>query len=301
MGFDASMRNGLQALDNWATYFGNSNSGLLGVINAISTIGAVSSNPPCWEEITNLEYLQTISCLFVPSLSEAFGRKPALLLGIIIMIIAFIMQASSQNLATFIVARFLTGLGMSSAFIPSPVLITETAYPTHQGNMANLTFTIFCLGSISASWSTYATSRAIAEFTWLWRIPSILQGFFPLIQLCGLYFVPGSPRWLLAKGRSEEARTFLVKHHANGDEDSLLVNYEMRTMEDHIQHQRNHDSLNLSSVRHHDGIPSVSSNINKSSSGKRRPTDEFCLSFPSLDCSLIRPAMLSSHIICPWS
>lgn len=216
------------------------------------------------------------------------------------MIIASIMQAASQNLATFIVARFLTGLGMSSAFIPSPVLITETAYPTHRGKMANLTFTIFYLGSISASWSTYATSRAIAESTWSWRIPSILQGFFPLIQLCGLYFVPESPRWLLAKGRSEEARALLVKHHANGDEDSPLVNYEMRTMEDHIQHQRNHDSLNFSSVSRHHGIRRANgTNISEYSSGKQKPTGASWLLFHSLDCSRIGPAMLSSHTISP--
>ena len=60
LGFDASMMNGLQALDNWVTYFGNPNSGLLGVINAISTIGAVRITPsilPIKRSLTDLNYL----------------------------------------------------------------------------------------------------------------------------------------------------------------------------------------------------------------------------------------------------
>ncbi|KAL4957711.1 general substrate transporter [Aspergillus filifer] len=37
---------------------------------------------------------------------------------------------------------------------------------------------------------------------------------------------PESPRWLAFKERVEEARAFLVKYHAGGDEDSTLANFE---------------------------------------------------------------------------
>ncbi|KAL2783932.1 general substrate transporter [Aspergillus keveii] len=230
LGFDASMMNGLQALDNWVTYFDHPSSSLLGLLNAISTIGA------------------TISCFYVSTLSDRFGRKPALFLGVVIMIGASIMQAACHNLTTFIVSRFFVGLGMSSAFIPAPVLITETAYPTHRGKMANLTFTIFYLGSIAASWTTFATYRALPDSTWSWRIPSLLQGFFPVIQLCGIYFVPESPRWLLAKGRAAEARVLLVRYHAGGDTTSLLVDHEMSEMATHIEQEQRHTALGVSSL-----------------------------------------------------
>jgi MFS family permease len=184
----------------------------------------------------------------VSTLSDRFGRKPALFLGVVIMIGASIMQAACHNLTAFIVSRFFVGLGMSSAFIPAPVLITETAYPTHRGKMANLTFTIFYLGSIAASWTTFATYRALPDSTWSWRIPSLLQGFFPVIQLCGIYFVPESPRWLLAKGRAAEARALLVRYHAGGDTTSLLVDHEMSEITTHIEQEQRHTALGVSSV-----------------------------------------------------
>lgn len=62
---------------------------------------------------------------------------------------------------------------------------------------------------------------------WSWRIPSIIQGFFPLCQLCIVYWVPESPRFLIYKNRYSEARNILVKYHAGGDENSKLVDYEM--------------------------------------------------------------------------
>ena len=46
----------------------------------------------------------------------------------------------------------------------------------------------------------------------------------------GIWFCPESPRWLVGKGRDEEARVVLAKLHANGDLDHPLVLLEMTEM-----------------------------------------------------------------------
>jgi hypothetical protein len=66
---------------------------------------------------------------------------------------------------------------------------------------------------------------------WAWRIPSIVQGVLPFFQLLGVFFLPESPRWLVAKGRTQEARQILIDYHAGGDRDSPLVKFEMAEIE----------------------------------------------------------------------
>lgn len=62
---------------------------------------------------------------------------------------------------------------------------------------------------------------------WAWRIPTLLQGLGPLILAAGLWFVPQSPRWLVKKGRIEEAHQILAKYHANGEMQDPLVLLEL--------------------------------------------------------------------------
>jgi hypothetical protein len=66
---------------------------------------------------------------------------------------------------------------------------------------------------------------------WSWRIPTLIQGFGPVILAIGVWFIPQSPRWLVKQGRADQAHRILATYHANGDLDDPLVQLEMREIQ----------------------------------------------------------------------
>ena len=120
--------NGLQSLDQWRDYFSNPAGSLLGLVNGAQSIGSVLSLP------------------LVGWFSDKFGRKPVLLAGIIMIIVATIIQAASVNLAMFIISRLVVGFGGMFVVQPSPMLIAELAYPTHRGKYTSAFWTMYYLG-----------------------------------------------------------------------------------------------------------------------------------------------------------
>lgn len=51
-----------------------------------------------------------------------------------------------------------------------------------------------------------------------WRGPIALQMALPVVILCGLYWMPESPRYLLSTDRTEEARSILLRMHSSPDD-----------------------------------------------------------------------------------
>lgn len=70
---------------------------------------------------------------------------------------------------------------------------------------------------------------------WAWRLPLLLQCFACFIVLASVWFLPESPRYLMANDREEEAVAFLVKYHGNGNPASRLVLLEVEEMKDNIK------------------------------------------------------------------
>lgn len=199
--------NGLQSLKQWQVYFDHPAGALLGLVNAAQSIGSVVALP------------------LVGILSDKFGRRVVLLAGLIGVVVATIIQASAHSLAQFVVSRFVVGAAGMFAVQPSPMLIAELAYPTHRGKYTSAFWTMYYLGAILASWTTFGTQDYSGS--WSWRIPTILQAGYPTLQMAFLWALPESPRWLVAQERTEEAKGILAKYHAGGDMTSPLVTREI--------------------------------------------------------------------------
>lgn len=79
-----------------------------------------------------------------------------------------------------------------------------------------------------AAWACYAAYARKEGSLWSWRIPSVIQAVPSVIQMICVWFIPESPRWLISRGRIDEAQKILAKYHANGrDPRDPLVAFEV--------------------------------------------------------------------------
>ena len=213
-GYDGSIVNALQSLDTWKTYFNHPQGSMLGLFACIMSVGSIVAIPA------------------VPYIADILGRRWGIIIGCCIMLLGVTLQGISINFRMFIAARFFLGFGIAIAHGSSPLLITELVHPQHRATFTTIYNTMWYGGSFLAAWLCYGTS--FVNNNWSWRIPSIIQGLPSIIQLTFVWFVPESPRWLIAKGRTEEAHQVLARVHANGDMDDEVVTLEMQEIKDTI-------------------------------------------------------------------
>ena len=67
----------------------------------------------------------------------------------------------------------------------------------------------------------YLVNAAFAS-TGSWRWPLALAFVPALVLLIGMYFLPETPRWLVSKGRDEEARQVLSRTRTEEEVESEL-------------------------------------------------------------------------------
>ncbi|GAA5900918.1 hypothetical protein JCM6882_005978 [Rhodosporidiobolus microsporus] len=202
-GFDGSIMNGFFGLATFLRDTDNPDANKQGLLTAAISLGyLIGFLPASW-------------------LSDRYGRRYPQLFGAAVVVAAVLVQVFALGGWNFFGARLLLGFGAAFPLTAGSAHLFELVHPRQSATMATLFGATYWVGSVVASWSTFGFSYMSSN--WSWRAPALLQGLASLIQLFALYFVPESPRWLVAQGRSEEAKEILAKYHANGDGDDELV------------------------------------------------------------------------------
>jgi MFS family permease len=216
-------------------------SAITGFINSCFWIGGIVSFP------------------FSQLVADRLGRRNGVFFGASLILIAAVLQGAARDcknpaclcretililllVAMFAIARILLGFGYICSGTSAVVLVSELTHPYHRRTITGLYGGVYYIGAITAAWVVYGTSHLTTEYGW--RIPSYLMGIYPLANLLFLPFVPESPRWLVAKGRVEEARAVISKAHTNGDEKHPLVTSQVTEIVESIELENSINKMN---------------------------------------------------------
>lgn len=153
-----------------------------------------------------------VGCVFGAAaggwLSDRYGRRRILLVSAILFGASAIGAALPQNLAEFAVARFAGGLAIGVASLLAPLYIAEVAPPDRRGRLVALNQMTIVSGILLAYLVSWSLSFA-GEGSWRWMFAAAAVP--AALFLVALFFVPESPRWLVERGREQDAHHIITR------------------------------------------------------------------------------------------
>lgn len=139
-------------------------------------------------------------------LADRIGRKKLLGLIGLVYLIGCICCSNSVDINMLIGARIINGFACGVANAIVPMYLSEISPQKSRGLFASLYQLSFTIGILIAYLVGFIFSSSAS-----WRA-MFLAGAVPAIILLILYkFLPESPRWLMLKGREDEARGVFAK------------------------------------------------------------------------------------------
>ncbi|KIM93335.1 hypothetical protein OIDMADRAFT_35829 [Oidiodendron maius Zn] len=160
-----------------------------------------------------------LGLLVASLLANHFGRKRAIQIGGCIGLIGAILQAAAHNIATFFAGRVIAGAASGVMLMTVNIYQSEIAPPSQRGAMVAFQILTLTVAGTFASWVGYACnfssnlSFSCQLLTSSRRFPIALQCLPAVGLILGCFYLPFSPRWLIMKGRHEEARIVLQRLH----------------------------------------------------------------------------------------
>ena len=152
-----------------------------------------------------------IGAMFGPFLSgfltDLLGRKKINIIASLVFVLGSIVAAMASSVNMLIGGRLLLGLAIGIVAATVPLYLAELSPKDKRGQLV----TFFQLAITLGILLSYVVGFLFESAESAWRL-MFWAGFVPAILLfLGMLFVPESPRWLITKGRLEEAKEVLKK------------------------------------------------------------------------------------------
>ncbi|MEV7692636.1 sugar porter family MFS transporter [Microbacterium sp. NPDC089189] len=170
-----------------------------------------------------------VGAILAGALSDRYGRLRVMFLGAIMFLVSSIGSALTFSVPDLIVWRVIGGIGIGIASVIAPAYIAEVAPRQIRGSLASLQQLAITLGIFTALLSN-AVLAGIAGSAdnvlwwgldaWRWMfligvVPAAVYGFLS-------FTMPESPRYLLARGRNDEARAIFQRLVPAADLDKTM-------------------------------------------------------------------------------
>jgi sugar porter (SP) family MFS transporter len=128
--------------------------------------------------------------------ADRFGRRATLLWIGVLYFVSAVGSGLAPDVYSFIIARFIGGVGIGVSTVAAPLYISEIAPPKQRGRLAGMFQFNIVFGILLAYLSNYLLAR-FGVNAWRWMLG--VAAFPSLLYTAFCFGLPESPRWLLGK------------------------------------------------------------------------------------------------------
>jgi len=139
-------------------------------------------------------------------IADKVGRRWVILVMGCIFAVGAIWSSQAQSDLQVIIIRFFLGLSVGGSSALVPLYLSENA-PTHmRGMLASFDQLMINTGTLLSTIAAFVLAA-----TGNWRLMFGLAIIPAVLMIAGVFLMPESPRWLVTKGRIEEAKKIMLK------------------------------------------------------------------------------------------
>jgi MFS transporter, putative metabolite:H+ symporter len=139
--------------------------------------------------------------------ADRLGRRRIFIINLLVYSLFSLAAAFSPNVETFLILRFLAGIGLGAELVLVDTYLAEFVPARVRGRMTACAYTI---GFIGVPLAALLGGKLVARHQVLgiegWRWLLVFGGLGAVFVLAVRMLLPESPRWLESRGRAAEAR-----------------------------------------------------------------------------------------------
>ncbi len=139
-------------------------------------------------------------------MSASLGRKRSLLVGSLVFVLASVLCGVAWSVEVLLIGRLILGVSIGILSFTAPLYLAEIAPENIRGAMVSLYQLMITIGIFLAFLSDTAFSYS-GNWHWMLGIIAIPGALF----FVGVFALPESPRWLMMRGRKDQATKVLTK------------------------------------------------------------------------------------------
>src|SRR4051794_7318167 len=139
--------------------------------------------------------------------ADRLGRRRIFIINLLVYSLFSLAAAFSPNVETFLILRFLAGIGLGAELVVVDTYLAEFVPARVRGRMTAWAYTIGFLGVPLAALlggKLVARHQLLGIDGWRWLL--VFGGLGAVFVLVVRILLPESPRWLESRGRDAEAR-----------------------------------------------------------------------------------------------